>query len=159
MDRLAEMLEMQRQLQLRINGYDIRYQGPETRIDNITMNVLAAKMELSELLNEVGWKPWATSRHVNQEAAQRELIDVWHFLMNLMLHLNMTADDLYEGYHRKNAVNHERQATGYDGISGKCPQCRRDLADVVLKEIITQHPTPRVDLHCVCGRHIGSRAV
>jgi predicted HAD superfamily Cof-like phosphohydrolase len=41
----------------------------------------------------------------------------------------------------------------------KCPQCQRDLASEVLKEVVVQTPFPRVDIHCVCGRHLYSRAV
>jgi dimeric dUTPase (all-alpha-NTP-PPase superfamily) len=154
-DRLDQMLSMQRELQQKINGYDIGYQTYATRVSNIMLNVLGATDELHELLNETGWKPWAKSSFINTEAAQRELVDAWHFLMNLMLHLGMTGDDLYRMYREKNAVNHRRQDEGYDGVSGKCANCHRDLAEVALREVHAQS-SPRIDFHCVCGAYVKS---
>lgn len=158
MDRLDEMMRLQRELQERINGYTLEEQDIDTRIDNVRINVLALTDELHECLGETGWKPWATSRHINWSAAQRELVDAWHFFMNLMLHLEMTPVDLWQGYHQKHKVNFQRQEDGYDGVSGKCPRCHRDLAETDVKEVIATS-TQRVDLHCVCGAYLGSRPV
>lgn len=163
MDRLDEMYHMQRELQSKINGYEIGEQTDEQRIDNIKMNVLAATAELIEVLDETGWKPWATSRHVNYDRGQQELVDVWHFFMNLMLHFNMQPHHLYERYREKYLVNVRRQEDGYDGVKEKCPQCHRDLAEMNLKEVIVKGlvpgANPHVDIHCMCGAWLGSRAV
>lgn len=51
----------------------------------VRLNVLAAMKELSEVLDEVGWKPWGTSEHFNREAFLEELADVQMFLDNLKL--------------------------------------------------------------------------
>lgn len=130
MDRLEEMLSRQRELQALINGYDMAEQTAVQRIDNIKENVLALTDELHEVLGEMGWKSWAKSRHINYEAARGEVVDAWHFLMNIMLHLDMSADDLYAGYLRKRAVNEARQVAGYDGVSTKCTGCGRAQDDV-----------------------------
>lgn len=130
MDRLAEMLATQRDLQSIINGYDLDEQTNDRRIDSIKENVLALTDELHELLGEMGWKSWATSRHINHDAACGEVVDAWHFLMNIMLHLGMTAEDLHAGYLRKRAVNEARQVAGYDGVSSKCPGCGRAQDDL-----------------------------
>src|ERR1044071_6623876 len=55
----------------------------EDRIDAIRYNYIALVQELSEAMNEVGWKSWASSRHINDEMFG-ELRDVWQFLINLM---------------------------------------------------------------------------
>jgi len=129
-DRMQQMLEMQRDLQLRINaGKTILDHTPEERMEAIRTNVLALEDELHEALGETGWKPWASSNHVNYDAFYAEMVDAFHFFMNLMLHTGMTMDDLYKGYMAKNAVNHKRQVEGYDGVTTKCPQCRRALDD------------------------------
>lgn len=159
MDRLDEMLDLQRQLQARINGYDVDDQTQTQRINNISLNVLALTDELHELLKETGWKPWATSRHINRMEAQQELVDAWHFMMNLMLHLDMSAEDLWMGYHQKHKVNFMRQEEGYDGVSGKCPACRRDVSEIPLKEIHSKEFPPRIDVHCSCGYLLSSRTV
>lgn len=95
-------------------------------------NVLAALDELHESLAEVGWKPWATSRHVNEDALQGELVDVFHFFMNLMFAARMTPETLVSRYLEKNKKNIQRQQDGYDGVQGKCPNCRRAYDDVAV---------------------------
>ena len=160
MDRLERMLTMQRELQTRVNGYEIEDQNQQMRIDNISLNVLALTDELHELLKEIGWKPWATSKHINYREARQELVDAWHFLMNLMLHLDVTAEDLWQGYHQKHKVNLRRQDDGYDGVTGKCPACKRGLSEVDVKEVhATMGALPRIDLHCACGYYLGSRPI
>jgi dimeric dUTPase (all-alpha-NTP-PPase superfamily) len=129
-DRMQQMLDMQRDLQLRINaGHTIEAHTPEEKMEAFRTNVLACTDELHEALDETGWKPWATSNHLNRDAFHSEMVDAWHFFMNLMLHGEMSMDDLYRGYMAKNAVNHRRQIDGYDGVKGKCQTCHRDLAD------------------------------
>lgn len=152
-DRLQEMLHAQRELQELINGYSLDEQTNEQRIANIKENVLALAAELfGEVLGEVGWKSWATSRHINRDALVKELIDVWHFLMNLMLHADMTADELYEGYLKKREINIRRQCDGYDGVSTKCPRCLRALEDVVIKEIYVDGG--KLLFQCSCGANL-----
>jgi hypothetical protein len=128
-DRLDFMLRTQREFQEMMNGYPLDSQDIETRIENIKTSVLAALDELHEALGEIGWKPWATSRHINNDAFRSELIDVWHFLMNLFLHAGMTGDDIIRLYIEKQAKNRARQRDGYDGVTGKCPSCRRSYDD------------------------------
>lgn len=132
--RLTRMLEMQRKLQLMYNkGKAIEDFTPEERMAAIRENVLACTDELHEAMDETGWKPWATSNHINVEAFHSEMVDAWHFFMNLMLHSGMTSDDLYQGYVKKNAINIKRQADGYDGVSTKCPACKRAYDDEAVK--------------------------
>lgn len=41
-----------------------------------------------------------------------------------------------------------------------CPACKRNLATVDVREVrAVMGALPRVDLHCACGRYLGSRAV
>lgn len=132
--RLTHMLKMQRDLQLRYNnGKAIEDFTPEERMQAIRDNVLACTDELHEALGETGWKPWATSNHLNVDAFRAEMVDAWHFFMNLMLHSGMTADDLYQGYVAKHAKNHKRQDEGYDGVTTKCPGCKRAYDDDAVK--------------------------
>lgn len=132
MPNLNDLLALQDKLQIRITGNTpttLLPDDPEEAIKFITWNVLAMTDELHELLNEVGWKPWATSKHVNIEAAQGELVDVFHFFMNLALVLGMNGDDLSNAYLAKRLKNLKRQDEGYDGVSTKCPGCKRALDD------------------------------
>ena len=99
--------------------------------------MLALENELHELLAETGWKPWATSRHVDETRAVGEWVDVFHFAMNLLLAVaprNMSAEQLGElvaaRYLEKRQRNIHRRKIGYDGVSDKCHECHRDLTEV-----------------------------
>lgn len=93
----------------------------------------ALESELDELQNETGWKPWATSRHVNIDAARGEWIDAWHFMMNLALALGMDEQMIVDMYAAKLQKNMLRQYEGYDGVSTKCFQCHRAYDDDAVK--------------------------
>lgn len=141
--RLTHMLEMQRTLQLMYNeGKSIEEFTPEERMQAIRDNVLALEDELHEALAETGWKPWASSNHLNTEAFKSEMVDAWHFFMNLMLHSGMTANDLYQGYVKKNAKNIQRQADGYDGVTTKCIHCKRAYDDEAVECLPTTPEGP-----------------
>lgn len=119
-------------LDLQRTAYDVDppYLDPEERAEFIRWNVLAATDELHEALGEVGWKPWATDRYFNRDAFVGELIDVMHFVANLLVTAGVTGDELSQRYHSKQRRNAYRQEVGYDGKTGKCPTCRRDLEDL-----------------------------
>lgn len=101
----------------------------EGKIRFIKDNILALEDELHELLGEIGWKPWASSRHINRDAYVGELVDAFHFFMNLMIVTNISVDELLKRYEAKSLKNVKRQEDGYDGVTGKCPICKRALDD------------------------------
>jgi hypothetical protein len=133
-DRLEAMLTLQRDLQRDTYGIDFEKMSDEDRMAYVRNNVLALTDELHEALGETGWKPWATSRHVNEQAYTAELVDAWHFLMNLLLVTGIPPEVLaglfYTTYVFKRGVNEKRQVEGYDGVKTKCPHCKRDLEEV-----------------------------
>lgn len=124
------IFERQLKLQKDSFGVDPDDLSNEERIEFIKNMVLAATDELHEALNEVGWKPWASSRHINRDAYVGELIDVMHFLVNLFLAVGATADEVEYRYQEKADKNARRQLDGYDGVTGKCPECRRAYDDI-----------------------------
>lgn len=136
-DRLTAMLYTQRDLQAKAYGHTMGEMKPEDLMSYVRDNALALADEIHEALAETGWKPWASSNHMHVSAYLGELIDAWHFLMNLMLATgiqpSVLADRLYDGYMMKQARNAKRQVEGYDGITGKCPGCGRALDDIAVK--------------------------
>lgn len=135
-DRLSQMLGMQRNLQVESYGRDPGTMDMDEKIQFIKDMHIALTDEMHELLGEVDWKPWTHGeRQINYDGAKKELVDVWHFFMNLMLVLGMSTDDLYKAYMKKRQVNADRQANGYDGRSTKCGNCGRALEDVTLHDI------------------------
>jgi len=130
---LSRMMRLQKKLQKETYGIDYDGMTDEERIAQFKDMHIALTDELHEALGEMGWKPWATSKHFNQEAVQAELIDAWHFFMNLMLIAGLTPDKLLEAYELKRAKNMARQAEGYDGVATKCRGCKRAFDDDAVK--------------------------
>jgi hypothetical protein len=119
------MFESQRKLQTMLLGIDPQHMERGDLLGYIRDMTLACTDELHEALGETGWKPWATSRHINTEAFRDELTDAWLFLLNLMLASGMTSKDLFNRYHEKRSNAERRIETNYDGVSTKCPKCKR----------------------------------
>ena len=128
-DMLAEAFDLQHELQIRSFGSDPAELQGEERIEFFKNMKLALQDELHEALQEMGWKPWATSKHFNTEAVQGELVDAFHFFMNLCIVAEMTPNMLFDKYLAKRTKNQKRQEEGYDGVSTKCPGCKRALDD------------------------------
>jgi hypothetical protein len=98
-------------------------------------------MELSEVLDEVDWKPWTQNprRVIHRNEYVAELVDVLHFWINMILVVSgkmstaEIADEIFTRYALKNRVNALRQTAGYDGRSTKCGGCGRALDDVAIE--------------------------
>ena len=135
-DKLEQVFEKQLELQTRITGSDPSTLSEEEKIQYIRIMVLALDDELHEALAEISWKPWASAHYINRDAYVSELIDAMHFLVNLFLVAGCDAREVAGLYAMKSAKNHKRQNDGYDGISTKCPVCRRALDD----EFVTCDP-------------------
>ncbi len=69
--------------------------------------------EATELQRTTNWKWWKKPTAFNQAVAREELIDIWHFVVQASLELNMTPDDILKEYQKKNKINQERQINGY----------------------------------------------
>lgn len=124
-DIMAAMLESQRLVQQEY-GHDFVVMTDEERMRYLTTMTTACAVELHEALAETGWKPWASSNHINREEWMGEMADAWLFFMNLMLAGGMTAQDLIERTAKKQDNSYKRIKNGYDGVSTKCPVCRRE---------------------------------
>jgi len=129
-DRLVTIMELQREFQETILGHgDLAGLPPGQRGEYFRTQTVALMFELAEASNEIAWKPWATSDHFNTKAYASEIIDAFHFLLNLAFLVDMSADELFEGYLQKQFKNRMRQHVGYDGVKEKCPSCRRSYDD------------------------------
>lgn len=124
-DHLGSMFESQRRLQCMLLGIDPQHMERGDLLRYITDMATACTGELHEALGETGWKPWTTSQHINTEAFRDELTDAWLFLLNLMLASGMTGKDLFNRYHEKRVNVEKRHNENYDGVSTKCPVCKR----------------------------------
>lgn len=166
MDSLVAMLQAQRALQIESFGSDPCALEGEARTEFIRWNQQALTAELFEMLDETGWKPWATSRHVHADLAFKEMIDGWHFFMNILLAIHgpqiiqlgdSWAEELAvlfnQRYFEKKEINAQRQIDGYDGVTGKCEKCKRDLATVKLTWYRFREDGSKI-MCCPCGQEV-----
>lgn len=129
-DRFGWMIRRQREFQEDILGYgSLNGMTPDQRAEYFRVQSLALVFELGEASNEIGWKPWATSKHFNPEAYLSEAIDIMHFAVNLALAGGATTEQIFQMFVTKNEKNRARQRDGYDGVTGKCPACSRSYDD------------------------------
>jgi dimeric dUTPase (all-alpha-NTP-PPase superfamily) len=111
-DQLRELFRMQKALNERIGVVtDGMSEADKTKwVLNYTR---AMTQELAELTDSVPWTWWAKYQKFDEQNAKVEVVDLFHFLVSLAQTLGMSADDVYQAYLKKNAVNHQRQDSGY----------------------------------------------
>jgi hypothetical protein len=117
-----------RQLDLQVNHFgvgDPALLSQDEKVEYLNTNVMAIVHEACELHDETSWKPWAKDQFINGASIRHELVDIMHFMVNIALAVDMTADDFVEMYFAKAAVNAKRQAAGYESGTMKCPTCGR----------------------------------
>ena len=126
----SDWLSSTRRLQeVAYDSFYEKYDADERR-DSMMMNLLAIHTEVDELAQEVGWKPWAEPHGwINRQQALGEIVDIMHFVGNMLTHLNATGEELTAAYKAKQHKNLQRQLEGYDGIKDKCLVCRRELQE------------------------------
>ena len=108
-DRLDSIFSLQKGLTDMMN-LD-RY--PKNTDDKVSALCTAMIHEAVELQRLTNWKWWKTPTEFNEKEAREELIDVWHFVVQASLELNLTPDDILKEYEKKNEINRQRQKDGY----------------------------------------------
>ncbi len=111
-DKLAGLFHLQKLLNKRI-GVDTDKMTEAQRRQWLLNYCLAMDQELSELVNCVPWKWWASYQKFDKQNARVEIVDLLHFLISLAQVMEMTPDELFEAYTKKHIVNLARQDSGY----------------------------------------------
>lgn len=119
-DRLAQLFDHQLRLMQRLkvptrHPGDLRWLQSERPLTIATVTASMALLdEVHEFMRELNWKPWKKKRkEIELDKIHGELVDCWHFLMQLSLMWGLGPDELFEGYLVKNGINHQRQDGGY----------------------------------------------
>lgn len=155
MDRLTEIIQRQRELQTEY-GYDYAKMDLGMRVRTIQDMYVAAQQELGEALNETSWKPWTTGSPYINEAMTGEIVDTLQFILNMLFaqYPDLSAENLAEllryKHEKKVKINRDRLANDYDGVSTKCPSCKRALDEVVTHEIYIAE-IGKYGIVCPCG--------
>jgi dimeric dUTPase (all-alpha-NTP-PPase superfamily) len=69
--------------------------------------------EVVELQRETDWKWWKTEKGLDNHRIQEEVIDLWHFLIQLSIEAGLDPELLVSKYIEKNKENTKRQQQGY----------------------------------------------
>ena len=108
-DRLDSIFSMQKGLANMMN-LDRYPKDTEGKVSALCTAIMHEAMELQRTTN---WKWWKNPTEFNEAEAREELIDIWHFVVQASLELNLTPDDILKEYERKNEINRQRQKDGY----------------------------------------------
>lgn len=72
-------------------------------------NSFAIVVELAESSVEYKWKHWSVDDpYVNRERVVQELVDVGHFLANMLVALEVTDEEWQALYMKKQQINRDR---------------------------------------------------
>ena len=108
-DKLDTIFSLQKNLEKMMN-LD-RY--PKDTQGKVSALCTAIIHEAVELQRNTNWKWWKKPTPFDEAEAREELIDIWHFVIQASLELNMTPDDILKEYQKKNQINRQRQLDGY----------------------------------------------
>jgi len=109
MDTLEAIFSMQKEL---ASVMDLsRY--PTSSEDRVSVLSTAIIHEAVELQRLTSWKWWKKPAAFDSVAAKEELIDIWHFVVQVSIELGMSPAEIVEEYKKKNEVNRDRQTSGY----------------------------------------------
>ena len=103
---------MQKALNERI-GVKMEGMSEEEKTKWLLNYTRAMQQEMAELIDSVPWKWWAKYQKFDEQNAKVEVVDLFHFLISMAQVLGMSADDVFAAYVKKNAVNFQRQDSGY----------------------------------------------
>lgn len=69
--------------------------------------------ECIELQRETSWKWWKKKNELNYEKIDEEIIDIWHFLIQLSIERDMDVNKVIEIYNKKLDENIKRAHSNY----------------------------------------------
>lgn len=107
-DKLDRMFWLQKQLQKRL-GYNFI----EFNNNYFNLMYIGCITELSEVIEQTKWKPWKKSVNNNINEIKKELVDVFHFLINMCIAVNLEPSELFYEFLNKNQENNRRQDNEY----------------------------------------------
>ena len=120
MDKLDQIFEMQRTLNLYTfeqNGlvdFDEVTKQRELQNEWLRNYALAMTQEISELVDSTNWKWWRTKVNLfDEQNLKVELVDILHFWISACQVMGLSAEDVFRMYSQKNAINAQRQESGY----------------------------------------------
>lgn len=116
LDMLSQIVEKQVNFQ-KFLGYTIPVRTEEIisreNINFLILQILSLYDETSEALQCLPWKPWKKKQTFLLEPFWEELMDIFHFVVNMCIFTGMSSEMIFTKFMEKNRINWERQKHGY----------------------------------------------
>ena len=119
MDKLNEMFNIQKKLQVKLRVYD-KIKNKSDKQQYVNQMLLAIFEETVEVMRKTSYKNpkfvkfgWKKNQKWDNNKFKEEIIDLWHFLINLCLICGMDSDEFFKIYLSKNEENFKRQKNNY----------------------------------------------
>ncbi len=109
MDKLETLFNLQKELATVLTS--TRY--PQAKEERISVLATAIIHEAVEVQTLTDWKWWKKPIKFDETQAREEVIDLWHFLIQMSIELGMTPNEILNEYLEKHQINKERQKNGY----------------------------------------------
>lgn len=118
-DKLTDLFRKQRYLMQKLGVPHASSPAEFLKNEAVLTNVfkeymMALVVELTETLGELNWKPWKkTQKQINLDKLHLEIVDSWHFLLELSIIAGLDSSKIYNIYLTKNQENLARYNSGY----------------------------------------------
>lgn len=117
-DALSTMVALQTKFMEKMGMLYPEFSGKvlseEERTEISKQCAFALQVELAEFMQELNWKPWKkTKKPVDLAKVHEELVDCFHFFLELCIAWDLGAGQLFIKYQEKLAKNLKRQEDGY----------------------------------------------
>lgn len=101
------------QTYLRPKNREFWYGKEKFNGERIFMILSALIHESVETQRETGWKWFKKPKELDMEKIREEVIDIWHFNVQLAMEAGMSLEDVIQEYNKKLDINIKRQQEGY----------------------------------------------
>ena len=109
LDKLDRIFRLQKDLASLIASD--RY--PRTKEERISVLCTAITHEAIELQRLTNWKWWKKEIDFDEKRSREELIDIWHFVVQASIELDVSPQTILDEYVTKNKINQQRYREGY----------------------------------------------
>jgi dimeric dUTPase (all-alpha-NTP-PPase superfamily) len=109
LDKLDRIFQLQKDLASLVSSE--RY--PRTKEDRVSALCTAITHEAIELQRLTNWKWWKNKVDFDEDQAREELIDIWHFVVQTAIELDISPKSILDEYLKKNRINRQRHQEGY----------------------------------------------
>lgn len=109
---LSKMFRLQKEFQARF--YDFNKMQPFELVEYQRLMLTCIIVESTEALDWLNWKPWKkTKEPFDRYEFINELVDIQHFLINVVLSTNCSSVEFGQLFANKHLENINRQKRGY----------------------------------------------